>query len=159
MYLTMECDYGMRIIRALAGTVKLSVRAIAQQEEMKFAFTQKIIEKLSTAGYVRCDRGNRGGYYLIRPAHTISLWDVYCAVDPGRFLCACLNSDKKCPLKTNDKWPCKVHKKLQHIQNIVVSELKKISMEEIAYHPESQDQRVKISTIIPTIFNHTKETG
>lgn len=44
MLITRECDYGVRIIRALANGDKMCVHQICEQEDLTPAFVYKILK-------------------------------------------------------------------------------------------------------------------
>ena len=47
MLITRECDYAVRIVRALAGGEKLCVNQICEKEDLTPAFVYKILKKLA----------------------------------------------------------------------------------------------------------------
>ena len=50
MFITRECDYAVRVIRALAGESRLSVSEICEKESITAPFAYKILKKLQEAG-------------------------------------------------------------------------------------------------------------
>ena len=46
MLITRECDYGVRIVRALAKGEKMCVNQICEKEDLTPAFVYKILKKL-----------------------------------------------------------------------------------------------------------------
>lgn len=133
MFLTMECDYGMRILRCLSASPRLTVREIAKNERIAYSFTQKIVEKFKHARIVGSEKGRGGGYFLIRSADSISLWDVYSIIAPDKYLCACLDNKNKCTKKTHSKQQCKTHNEIARIQQMMIAEFSKISVADISY--------------------------
>ena len=69
MLITRECDYAVRIVRALAGGEKLCVNQICEKEDLTPAFVYKILKKLEKKEIVKSFRGSNGGYALKK-----SLW-------------------------------------------------------------------------------------
>lgn len=47
MLITRECDYAVRVIRALSGAERLSVGEICEREEITAPFAYKILKKTS----------------------------------------------------------------------------------------------------------------
>ncbi|MCL2571005.1 MAG: Rrf2 family transcriptional regulator [Defluviitaleaceae bacterium] len=134
MFLTMECDYGMRILRSLSNNPnRLSAKEIAKDEQISSSFAHKILEKLKRARIIGGNRGRGGGYFLIRPADSISLWDVYSIIAPDKYLCACLDNKNKCTKKTHSKQQCKTHNEMARIQQMMITEFSKISVADISY--------------------------
>jgi len=77
---------------------------------------------LEHAGFVQSLRGRDGGYQLIKPLDTFTLFDIVAAIDENLFINECLRDDKLCPLNPPE-YPCKVHIELVRIQNRLIGEL------------------------------------
>ena len=56
MFITRECDYAVRVIRALAGESRLSVNEICEKESITAPFAYKILKKLQKSKIVRQQR-------------------------------------------------------------------------------------------------------
>ena len=138
MFLTKECDYGIRIIRALMDGTKKTVESIAEEQHIPTKYAYKIIKKLDRAGFVRSVRGRGGGYHLLIPLDTFTLADIVKTIDANRYVSECLRNDSECPFKTDRETPCNVHRELERIQTIVVGELQSIPMD-IALRVEDGD--------------------
>ena len=91
MLITRECDYAVRVIRALNGEPRLSVNEICEREDITAPFAYKILKKLQKAELVVGFRGVHGGYVLNKQLSEISLLDIYLAIDPDLFIIDCLN--------------------------------------------------------------------
>ena len=124
MFLTKECDYGIRIIRALADGQKKSVEIICELEYIPNKFAYKIIRKLHHAGFVRSLRGRDGGYKLVKSLDSFTIYDIVSAIDNNLLVFGCLKSDNNCPHKgtESDKF-CPVHLEYDRIQKILDSEM------------------------------------
>ncbi len=131
MFITRECDYAVRVIRALVDEERLSVGEICKREEITAPFAYKILKKLQTAKLVKGFRGVHGGYALERPACEITLLDIYQAIDPEMFLVECLNPEKKCSRDGAGGMPCQVHRELEAIQKEIYGMLSEKSLEKI----------------------------
>lgn len=77
MFITRECDYAVRVIRALAGEARLSVSEICEKEMITAPFAYKILKKLQKAKIVKGYRGVHGGYSLNEDVSQLTLYDVY----------------------------------------------------------------------------------
>ena len=77
MFITRECDYAVRVIRALQGESRLSVTEICEKEAITAPFAYKILKKLQKAKIVKGYRGVHGRYSLDRGADELTLYDVY----------------------------------------------------------------------------------
>ena len=90
MLITRECDYAVRVLRAMAEEKRVSVNEICEKELITAPFAYKILKKLQKSGMVRGYRGVHGGYSLNCDLDQITLYDVYTTIDPGMFIIDCL---------------------------------------------------------------------
>lgn len=128
MLITRRSDYAMRICRVLHDGKVHNVREICQAEEIPKAFAYKILRELEMAGLVKSERGNQGGYYLNRPLSELTLYDVVNITEDDLAILHCMKEECN---RNPDSMPCKVHQEIERIQNILVDELKKKTIEEI----------------------------
>ncbi len=131
MFITRECDYAVRVIRALAGTPRMNVPDICQKESITEPFAYKILKKLQKNGIVKGFRGVHGGYCLSISPDKMTLYDVYCAIDPDMFIIDCLRPGYRCVRDGADGHPCLVHKELGEIQDELTRMLKRKSLAQI----------------------------
>ena len=116
MFITRECDYAMRVVRALADGSRMSVNEICEKEDITAPFAYKILKKLQKSKIVKGFRGVHGGYRLESSLEELSLLDVYQAINPELFIIECLQPGYRCSRNENDQI-CKVHGALCQIQN------------------------------------------
>ena len=131
MFITRECDYAVRVIRALQGESRLSVPEICEKEAITAPFAYKILKKLQKAKIVKGYRGVHGGYSLDRGADELTLYDVYEAIDPGMVIIECLDPRYDCARDGQDGIPCLVHRELADIQSQLVAMLKRKTLLQI----------------------------
>jgi len=131
IFFTKECDYGIRIIRALASGMKKTVKEICDAEHIPGQYAYKILKKLERAGFVSSLRGRDGGYRLAKSLDTFSIYDIVSAIDENLFIFECLLEGNRCPNNTDLKQPCAVHIEFDRIQNSLVAEMSKKTMLEI----------------------------
>ncbi|MDO5563381.1 MAG: Rrf2 family transcriptional regulator [Synergistaceae bacterium] len=79
MAITQKCQYALRAIYELArrsdeGQCKIG--AIADAQGIPVRFLENILGSLKSAGFVDSQRGKDGGYYLLRPADSITVGEV-----------------------------------------------------------------------------------
>ena len=130
MLITRECDYGVRIVRALAKGEKMCVNQVCEQEGLTPAFVYKILKKLEKKDIVKSFRGSNGGYALKRSIEELTLLDIYLAVEPDFYMIECMNPQKPCTRNQSD-CGCAVHRELARVQQILLTELKAHSIAEI----------------------------
>jgi Rrf2 family protein len=130
MFLTKECDYGLRIVRALSGGEKSTAEQICAAENIPGQFAYKILKKLERADYLRSSRGRDGGYWLTKSVMDISIYDIVTAIDSNLLLNECLRDDHRCIRNPEDD-PCNVHTELGRIQEVLINELRRKTIGEI----------------------------
>ncbi len=83
MEITRRTDYAIRLMVALAqgDGGPISVRQLAEEQHVPYAFARGIQRDLVAAGLAETKRGARGGLCLARPAAEITLLDVIEAVE------------------------------------------------------------------------------
>jgi len=131
MLLTKECDYGIRIIRALSSGSKKTIEVIADEEKISHKYAYKIIKKLVKAGFINSTRGRIGGYHIKLPLNKIRLLDVIAAVDTDRYVNVCLKQGAACSYRDSGAHTCTVHEELMRIQDVINMELSRRTMDEI----------------------------
>lgn len=65
----------------------LSSAVIAGQVESHATFMRRVLQSLANAGIVESRGGREGGYILKKPASSLTLGEIYEAVNPGRRVC------------------------------------------------------------------------
>src|SRR5438445_280084 len=83
MRISARTDYAIRVLVELAADTSrpLTCEGIASSQQIPYRFLKAVVRDLRQAGLVRSQRGCEGGYWLGRPAGSISLADVVAAVD------------------------------------------------------------------------------
>ncbi len=121
MRITLESDYALRIITALAEADSVAdAKTLSDRTSVTQRFTLKILNKLRTAGLVNSYKGVKGGYKLAVPPDKISLKQIIELIDGPIMMVRCLESSETCALN-KDKTACVYH----HIFDTVSLELAK----------------------------------
>ena len=139
MLITRECDYAVRVVRALADSRRMSVGEICEKEFITAPFAYKILKKLQKAGIVKGFRGVHGGYSLNRVAKELTLYDVYTAIDPEFFIIDCLEPVYQCTCDGSGNQACTVHRELQRVQKELCKMLQEKNLEDI-FHLENRNR-------------------
>ena len=107
MEITRRADYAIRILMELArcGGGPVSVRTLAKNQDVPYAFARGIQRDLAVAGLVTARRGAAGGAVLARPASDITLLDVVRATQTSTSCSVCVNDPTWC----NRMGGCSVH--------------------------------------------------
>jgi Rrf2 family protein len=92
-------DYAVRALSYIAakpGNLIVGSKEISQCQDIPSHFMSKIMKDLVAAGLVRSHVGCKGGFSLARSPETISLKQVYEAVEKPLALMECLDKDNPC---------------------------------------------------------------
>ncbi len=92
-------QYGFLALLALAdGDGKTPVRlgSIARDLHLSFKYLENIFQPLAKAGIVRGTRGPEGGYVLERDPRTLSLYDIFGALEGPVFTVECFDEESVC---------------------------------------------------------------
>jgi len=92
---------GLHAAVILAGSpdAPVTTHELADQLEASEAHLAKVMQRLGKAGLVRSTRGPKGGFVLGRPADSVSLLDVYEAIEGPIEPSACLFGRPVCGRK------------------------------------------------------------
>ena len=104
MTFSSKAEYGVRLMVELGrqeGDQPMSLKAIAEAEELPLSYLEHVVASLKRAGLVASSRGAHGGYRLARPAEDIAMDEVvlalegsvapmecFTSVPPGRVACS-----------------------------------------------------------------------
>jgi Rrf2 family protein len=86
MHVSAKVDYGMRALLVIAREasgpgVLIKGDRLAAEQRIPGRFLEGILRQLRQAGIIVSQRGADGGYRLARPAQTITVADVFRALD------------------------------------------------------------------------------
>lgn len=84
MIFSAKAEYGVRLMVALArqaGDGPVSLKAIAEGEDLPLSYLEHVVARLRKAGLVVSSRGAHGGYAVARPAADISMDEVVLALE------------------------------------------------------------------------------
>ncbi len=99
--ITAKTDYGLLFMVALANQEErrpVSLRLLAEQRHLPYAFLTQITMPLRQAGLVEAKEGVNGGYQLTRSPRAISVGDIIHALEGDLRLVRCLrHEDNDCP--------------------------------------------------------------
>lgn len=123
-------DYSVRALLYLAkhapGT-RQSITDIQKEMLIPRAFIRRIVADLVSAGLIESRPGRKGGIRLLRAIHSISLRDIWEAIEGPLMISPCLEAPGVCPL---DKG-CPVRSKWFHLQNLISTELESIRLDQL----------------------------
>ena len=131
MRITLESDYALRIITALAREGDLvDAKTLSDITQVTQRFTLKILRKLVQGDFISSVKGVKGGYKLKRAASEITLRSVIEHIDGPIVLARCLDSEGVCSLN-HDKTACIYHHIFDKISNDVASKLGAVTINDV----------------------------
>ncbi len=77
--LPQKCQYGLRATFELAknyGSGPVRIADIAKAQSIPVRFLEVILNQLKQGGFVTSQRGNEGGYILVRPPDELTVGDI-----------------------------------------------------------------------------------
>ncbi len=84
MIFTTKAEYGVRLLIQVGlqgGSHPVSLKAVADAENLPLAYLERIAALLKKAGLVTAVRGAHGGYVLARPPEEITMDDAVLALE------------------------------------------------------------------------------
>lgn len=122
MHITLEADYAIRIVYALAKNGKrLDAKSISEITDVTLRFSLKILRKLVASGIVKSFKGTQGGYEIGRPLEEISLYDVIATIEGEYNLNRCTAGDYICTRKKER--PCQFQQVFREVSEDVREKL------------------------------------
>lgn len=92
MRFTTKTEYGLVSLVYMAKHAEfhpVTIKEIVQGEQYSLSFTEKILQKLRSAGIVKSQQGSHGGYVLARKATEITLKEIIEALEGQTFEVFC----------------------------------------------------------------------
>lgn len=131
MRITLESDYALRILSALAmhsGVV--DAKTLSDETSVTIRFTLKILHKLVQNNLVKSYKGVNGGYSLRVKPENITLKEVIELIDGPIAIVRCLESNEGCSLN-KDKTACIYHHIFDTISADVAKKLAGITISDV----------------------------
>lgn len=131
MRITLESDYALRILTAMASYEDITdAKTISDHTSVSQRFTLKILHKLVQGGLVQSYKGAKGGYLLKAAPEEITLKRVIELIDGPIAIARCLDSAESCSLNC-DKTACIYHHIFDTISIQMAAKLDKITIKNV----------------------------
>ena len=131
MRITLESDYALRILSALASHDEvIDAKTLSEETSVTPRFTLKILHKLVQGELVSSFKGASGGYKLRVSAEKITLKQVIELIDGPIAIARCLGSAEECSLN-KDKTACSYHHIFDSISIEVAKKLAGITIGDV----------------------------
>lgn len=99
MKISTKGRYALRLMLDLAmneSNEAVTVKSIAQRQEISEKYLEQIVSVLSKAGYVKSTRGSQGGYKLARSADEYTVGMILRLIEGNLSPVACLEDSENC---------------------------------------------------------------
>ena len=131
MRITLESDYALRIVTAIAESEEvIDAKTLSTITSVTQRFTLKILHKLVMGGLVNSYKGVKGGYKLAVGADAITLRKVIELIDGPIAIARCLESEEGCSLNC-DKNACIYHHIFDTVSLDLAKRLEKITISDV----------------------------
>ena len=131
MKLSRESRYAIEGLMVLAKKplrVPTQLRDIAAAAEVPASFLSKIFQKLKRARILASSRGGVRGYALAQHPKSISMADVFTAIEGSDVFDRCIFWRDRC----DDRSPCPIHSEWIPMRQAMVGFMQKITLADLA---------------------------
>jgi Rrf2 family protein len=125
--ITRDTDYAVRALSCIAGSGDkvFTVDDLSEKLSMPRPYLRKILQILNRKGILKSFKGRGGGFSLVVDPRKISIFDLM-EIFQGSFqLSEHLFKGEKCPMIR----ACKLKKKLDLVERVIIKELKFFTIE------------------------------
>ena len=125
------CEYAIRALTYMAGSppgTRLLARNVAAHERVPGPFLGKIFQTLVRANILVSNKGPGGGFSIARDAKTVTLFDIYQAIDGTTYLDGCAVGLARC----SDETPCPLHERWKPLRERIRSYLQTTTLADMA---------------------------
>lgn len=109
--LTKACTYAIHAMMYIALNheegINIPINRLADELQIPFHFTKKILQQLGEQGLLKTQRSAKGGVALAKDADDISIMDIIRVIDGDEMFTGCVLGLPGCGEKT----PCPMHEK------------------------------------------------
>jgi len=141
MLLSKACVYGLRASLYLASNQNgeyVSIRDMSDQLDISFHFLTKVLQQLSSVGYMESYRGPSGGIRLTEKGKKAALLDVVTAIDGDDLFTECVLGLPGC----GSRKPCPLHDQWAETRNAITNMLRETSLTDLAKEGKKMNLRI-----------------
>lgn len=132
MQLSTKVRYAARAMIELALNYKsdpIQLKDIACKQGISVKYLEQIMGPLRTRGFVRTQKGSRGGYHLAVKPETITLYDIVESIEGSLAPVSCIENDNFCDRANL----CVTRSVWSRVRDAVVKELQAKTLAELAF--------------------------
>lgn len=130
MMISTKGRYALRIMIDLAqhdSDIPVSVREIADRQDISGKYMEQIIGVLTRAGLLRSVRGAQGGYHLTKPAKEITVGMILRATEGDLAPAECVKSEVPCG-RTNE---CSTRLVFEKVYSAINNVIDNVTLDEL----------------------------
>lgn len=136
MKLSKRGEYALRGLIDLGiahqgGRELLRVQEIVDKEKIPIAFLEQIFAQLRQAGLIDAKRGKNGGYFLAKPADTISIGQVVRLIDGPLAPINCVSQTNYEKCSCPDEAHCGLRMIMMDVRNAIADILDRYTLEQV----------------------------
>ncbi len=131
MHLSTKVRYAARAMIELTLNYKeepVQLNDIACKQEISVKYLEQIMAPLRARGFVRTQKGSRGGYHLAVKPEDLTLYDIVESVEGSMAPAACIDDEESC----NRANVCVTRSVWESIKNEVINVLKSKTLADLA---------------------------
>lgn len=125
------CEYAIRALTYMAASppgTRLLARNVAAHERVPGPFLGKIFQTLVRANILVSNKGPGGGFSITRDPKSITLFDIYNAIDGTTYLDGCAVGLARC----SDETPCPLHERWKPVRERIRTYLQTTTLADMA---------------------------
>ncbi len=145
MRITTKGRYALRAMTNLAITANgkpKAIKTIAAEEDISPEFLEQIFFKLKKAGIIDSVRGPGGGFMISAKPETISVRDIFLAVDEGLDITPCTACNEKDLVDCGKMDSCLVHDIWKEASDHINTFFEKINLQSIMDSAKNKDGKL-----------------
>lgn len=136
MKLSKRGEYALRALIDLGiahhvGRDLIGLPEIVAKEKIPAPFLEQILAQLRSAGIVDGKRGKNGGYFLAKPADTISIGQIVRLIDGPLAPIRCVSQTKYQPCTCPDEDHCGLRMLMLDVRNAIANILDQYTLSQI----------------------------
>ncbi len=146
MRISTRTRYGIRLLFELGlnyGKGFILLKDIAEKQNISEKYLSKIVLLLKGAGFIRTERGSKGGYMLAKDPRNINMLETVSILEGDIYLIDCIKDKALCEIQykcpTFDLWYGLNEQIIKYLSSITLQDLidnylKKIDSKYALYH-------------------------
>lgn len=131
MRFSTKVRYGLRAVLEIARTtenkVPMNISSIAETQNLSVKYLETLLLQLKKRDILQSIRGKQGGYLLHRTADSITVLDIFEALDGPLNLVGCEENGEKCTRLCQ----CSTSVLWGHLTKTLADEMQKISLKDL----------------------------